>query len=179
MFIISVPAGDGGYARDARLEAPSSLAVAPNGTLYIADLGNIRIRSMSANRPQLSPSGLYELASVVDRELYLFGPNGTHLYTKHLITGHFLYNFTYLASGHLSGVVTRDGGALHVRRDAGGTPLWLVAQRGQIHWLTVSNSRLLKRVSAQGHDIAQLSYHGNSGLLATKTDENGWTTVYE
>ncbi|KAF7707190.1 teneurin-1-like isoform X3 [Silurus meridionalis] len=171
--------GDGSYARDARLEAPSSLAVAPNGTLYIADLGNIRIRSMSTNQPQLNEAEMYAIASVVDQELYLFSHNGTHLHTKHLITGDFLYNFTYSVNQHLSAVISRDGSAIHVRRDANGIPLWLVAPRGQVHWLTISNSHLLKRVSTQGHDIAQLTYHGNTGLLATKTDENGWTTVYE
>uniref|UniRef100_A0A8B9K676 Teneurin transmembrane protein 1 n=1 Tax=Astyanax mexicanus TaxID=7994 RepID=A0A8B9K676_ASTMX len=171
--------GDGGYARDARLEAPSSLAVAPNGTLYIADLGNIRIRAMSANRPQPNAAGLFEIASVVDQELYMFSLNGTHLHTKHLITGDYLYNFSYSADGQLSAVVGRDGSAVHVRRDANGLPLWLVAPRGQVHWLTVSNSRVLKRISAQGHDIAQLTYHGSTGLLATKSDENAWTTVYE
>ncbi|KAI4886913.1 hypothetical protein NFI96_030427, partial [Prochilodus magdalenae] len=171
--------GDGGYARDARLEAPSSLAVAPNGTLYIADLGNIRIRAMSINRPHPNPAGLFEIASVVDQELYLFSLNGTHLHTKHLITRDYLYNFSYSADGQLSAVVGRDGSIIHVRRDANGLPLWLVAPRGQVHWLTVSNSRVLKRVSAQGHDIAQLTYHGSTGLLATKSDENAWTTVYE
>uniref|UniRef100_A0A4W4DY40 Teneurin transmembrane protein 1 n=1 Tax=Electrophorus electricus TaxID=8005 RepID=A0A4W4DY40_ELEEL len=172
--------GDGGYARDARLEAPSALVVAPNGTLYIADLGNIRIRAMSPNRPQPNAADLYEVASVADQELYLFGPNGTHLNTRNLITGDHVYNFSYGADGRLSGVLGRDaGGGVHVRRDAGGLPLWLVAPRGQVLWLAVSSSRVLKRVSAQGHDVAQLTYHSNSGLLATKSDENGWTTVYE
>ncbi|XP_013877523.1 teneurin-1 [Austrofundulus limnaeus] len=64
--------GDGGYARDARLKAPSSLAVAPNGTLYIADLGNIRIRAVSPNQPQPGPGGLVEISSPQDRELYVF-----------------------------------------------------------------------------------------------------------
>ncbi|XP_030621470.1 teneurin-1-like [Chanos chanos] len=171
--------GDGGYARDARLESPSSLAVGPNGTLYIADLGNIRIRAVSPNRPQLSAAGTYEIASVVDQELYVFSANGTHLHTKNLITGDYMYNFTYTADGRLGAVIGRDGNAVHVRRDTNGTPLWLVAPGGQVYWLTVSNSHALKRVSAQGHDIAQLTYHGNSGLLATKSNENGWTTVYE
>ncbi|XP_076878792.1 teneurin-1-like isoform X2 [Brachyhypopomus gauderio] len=172
--------GDGGYARDARLEAPSALAVAPNGTLYIADLGNIRIRAVTANRPQPNAAGLYEVASVADQEVYLFGPNGTHLHTRNLITGDRVYNFSYGADGRLSGVLGREGGGgLHVRRDAGGLPLWLVGPRGQVLWLAVSSGRVLKRVSAQGHDVAQLTYHGNSGLLATKSDENGWTTVYE
>lgn len=69
MFLLS---GDGGYARDARLKAPSSLAVAPNGTLYIADLGNIRIRAVSPNQPYPSPAGLVEISSPLDQELYLF-----------------------------------------------------------------------------------------------------------
>lgn len=66
------PPGDGGYARDARLKAPSSLAVAPNGTLYIADLGNIRIRAVSPNQPQPNSVGLVEISSPLDQELYLF-----------------------------------------------------------------------------------------------------------
>lgn len=134
---------------------------------------------MSANRPQPNAAGMYEIASVMDQELYLFSLNGTHLHTKHLITGDHLYNFSYSADGQLSAGVGRDGNAVHVRRDANGMPLWLVAPRGQVHWLTVSNSQVLKRVSAQGHDIAQLTYHGSTGLLATKSDENAWTTVYE
>lgn len=64
--------GDAGYARDARLKAPSSLAVAPNGTLYIADLGNIRIRAVSPNQPQPNSGGLVEISSPLDQELYLF-----------------------------------------------------------------------------------------------------------
>ncbi|XP_046872433.1 teneurin-1-like isoform X2 [Hypomesus transpacificus] len=171
--------GDGGYARDARLKAPSSLAVAPNGTLYIADLGNIRVRAVSPNQPQPSPAGLLEISSPLDQELYLFSQNGSHLSTKHLITGHFLYNFSYSADSFLSGVLGRDGRGLQVRRDARGVPLWLALPGGQVYWLSLSNSGMLRKVSAQSHDIAHLTYHGNTGLLATKSNENSWTTVYE
>uniref|UniRef100_A0A672JPX9 Teneurin transmembrane protein 1 n=1 Tax=Salarias fasciatus TaxID=181472 RepID=A0A672JPX9_SALFA len=171
--------GDGGYARDARLKAPSSLAVAPNGTLYIADLGNIRIRAVSPNQPQPNPTGLVEISSPLDQELYLFSQNGSHMYTKHLITGHYLYNFSYGADGQLSGLTSRDGRGLQVRRDARGVPLWLALPGGQVYWLSLSNSGTLRKVSAQGHDIAHISYHGNTGLLSTKSDENSWTTVYE
>uniref|UniRef100_A0A8C4HPG2 Teneurin-2 n=1 Tax=Dicentrarchus labrax TaxID=13489 RepID=A0A8C4HPG2_DICLA len=171
--------GDGGYARDARLKAPSSLAVAPNGTLYIADLGNIRIRAVSPNQPQPSPAGLVEISSPLDQELYLFSQNGSHMYTKHLITGQYLYNFSYGTDGQLSGLICRDGHGLQVRRDAHGVPLWLALPGGQVYWLSLSNSGTLRKVSAQGHDIAHITYHGNTGLLATKSDENSWTTVYE
>ncbi|KAL2077775.1 hypothetical protein ACEWY4_027279 [Coilia grayii] len=190
-------AGDGGYARDGRLEAPSALAVSPNGTLYIADLGNIRIRSVSPNRPRpITPAGLYEVPSLADKELYVFSANGTHLHTRHLITGDFLFNFTYdSAEGRLSAVVASNGQAVQVRREGGGgggggsggtgstgaAPLWLAVPGGQVFWLSISvaGGRALKRVSAQGHDVAHLSYHGGTGLLATKSNENGWTTVYE
>lgn len=46
--------GDG-YAKDARLNCPSSLVVSPDGTLYVADLGNIRIRAIRRNQP---PTGM-------------------------------------------------------------------------------------------------------------------------
>ncbi|XP_072573657.1 teneurin-1-like isoform X1 [Paramormyrops kingsleyae] len=171
--------GDGGYARDARLKAPSSLAVSPDGTLYIADLGNIRIRALSPNRPHLNSASMFEIASSVDQELYLFSPNGTHLHTKNLITGDYIHNFTYSSDGHVSTVIGSNSNSIHVRRDANGVPLWLVVPGGQVYWLTISNNGALKRVSAQGHDLAQVTYHGNSGLLATKSNENGWTMVYE
>ncbi|KAI1902722.1 hypothetical protein AGOR_G00018940 [Albula goreensis] len=171
--------GDGGYARDAKLKAPSSLAVSPDGTLYIADLGNIRIRALSRNRPHLNAKNMYEVASSVDQELYLFSANGTHLHTRSLITGDYIYNFTYSAERDVSTAVGSNGNAVHIRRDANGVPLWLVVPGGQVYWLTISNSGALKRVSALAHDLAQITYHGNSGLLATKSNENGWTTVYE
>ncbi|XP_062341689.1 teneurin-1 isoform X1 [Osmerus eperlanus] len=171
--------GDGGYARDAKLKAPSSLAVSPNGTLYISDLGNIRIRALSPNRPRLGPPGVYQVTSVVDQELYLFSANGTHLHTLSLVTSDYLYNFTYTGDGQLTSVVAGDGSTVHVRRDAHAMPLWLLVPGGQVYWLTVSNAGLLKKVSALAHDLAQISYHGNSGLLATMSNENAWTTVYE
>ncbi|KAJ8348239.1 hypothetical protein SKAU_G00268280 [Synaphobranchus kaupii] len=171
--------GDGGYGRDGKLKAPSSLAVSPDGTLYIADLGNIRIRALSRNRPRLNPRNMYEIASAVDQELYLFSANGTHLHTRSLITGDYVYNFTYSAERDVSTAVGGNGNAVHIRRDANGVPLWLVVPGGQVYWLTISNSGSLQRVSALAHNLAEITYHGNLGLLATKSNENSWTTIYE
>ncbi|KAL2095166.1 hypothetical protein ACEWY4_009885 [Coilia grayii] len=171
--------GDGGYARDAKLKSPSSLAVSPNGTLYIADLGNVRVRAVTSNSPRLNRLRQYEISSVVDQELYLFSANGTHLHTRSLVTGDYLYNFTYGPEGHLSAVTASNGGSVHVRRDANGVPLWLLVPGGQVYWLTLGSTGTLKRVSALAHDLAQISYYGNTGLLATVSNENAWTTVYE
>ncbi|XP_078268670.1 teneurin-1 isoform X1 [Rhinoraja longicauda] len=171
--------GDGGYAKDGKLKTPTSLAVSPDGTLYIADLANIRIRAVTRNKPRYSRSNLYEVASPADQELYLFNVNGTHLNTLNLITGDYIYNFSYNNNGDVSTISGNNGNSLHIRRDANGAPLWLVVPGGQVYWLTISNNGALKRVSTYGNDLAMLTYHGNTGLLATKNNENGWTTVYE
>ncbi|XP_048461254.1 teneurin-1-like [Rhincodon typus] len=171
--------GDGSYAKDAKLKTPTSLAVSPDGTLYIADLANIRIRAVSRNKPRYNHLNVYEVASPADQELYLFNINGTHLNTLNLITGDYVYNFSYTNEGDLSSITGNNGDSLHIRRDANGTPLWLVVPGGQVYWLTISNNGALKRVSAKGLDLAMMTYHGNTGLLATKNNENGWTTVYE
>ncbi|XP_026948136.1 teneurin-1 [Sagmatias obliquidens] len=171
--------GDGGYAKDAKMKAPSSLAVSPDGTLYVADLGNVRIRTISKNQAHLNDMNLYEIASPADQELYQFTVNGTHLHTLNLITRDYVYNFTYNAEGDLGAITSNNGNSVHIRRDASGMPLWLVVPGGQVYWLTISSNGVLKRVSAQGYNLALMTYPGNTGLLATKSNENGWTTVYE
>ncbi|XP_053129531.1 teneurin-1 isoform X11 [Hemicordylus capensis] len=171
--------GDGGYAKDAKLKAPSSLAVSPDSTLYIADLGNIRIRAVSRNKAHLNDMNIYEIASPADQELYQFTSNGTHLHTLNLITRDYMYNFTYNGEGELGTVTNSNGNSVHIRRDASGLPLWLVMPGGQVYWLTISSNGILKRVYAQGYNLALMTYPGTTGLLATKSNEYGWTTVYE
>ncbi|XP_039427734.1 teneurin-1 isoform X2 [Corvus cornix cornix] len=171
--------GDGGYAKDAKLKAPSSLAVSPDDTLYVADLGNVRIRAVSRNKAHLSDTNLYEIASPADQELYQFTINGTHLHTLNLITRDYIYNFSYSGEGDVGTITSSNGNSVHIRRDTSGLPLWVVVPGGQVYWLTISSNGVLKRVYAQGYNLALMTYPGNTGLLATKSDENGWTTVYE
>uniref|UniRef100_A0A669PTD7 Teneurin-1 n=1 Tax=Phasianus colchicus TaxID=9054 RepID=A0A669PTD7_PHACC len=171
--------GDGGYAKDAKLKAPSSLAVSPDDTLYVADLGNVRIRAISRNKAHLSDTNMYEIASPADQELYQFTINGTHLHTLNLITRDYIYNFTYSGEGDVVTITSSNGNSVHIRRDTSGLPLWVVVPGGQVYWLTISSNGVLKRVYAQGYNLALMTYPGNTGLLATKSDENGWTTVYE
>ncbi|XP_058886957.1 teneurin-4 isoform X1 [Acipenser ruthenus] len=171
--------GDDGYAKDAKLNAPSSLAVSPDGELFIADLGNIRIRYVRKNKPFLNPHNLYEVSSPIDEELYLFDTNGSHIYTQSLITGDYLYNITYVGNGDIGSVTDNNGNTVNIRRDATGLPLWLVVPDGQVYWVTIGTNSALKSVTAQGHELAMMTYHGSSGLLAAKSNENGWTTFYE
>ncbi|XP_060740656.1 teneurin-3 isoform X1 [Tachysurus vachellii] len=170
--------GDG-FAKDARLNAPSSLVVTPDGTLYVADLGNIRIRAIGTNKPQLDAHGLYEVASTAEQEVYMFDSNGTHQHTANLVTGDFKYNFSYSNDGDLTSITDSHGNTLRIRRDANRQPVRIVAPDNQVVWLNIGSNGALKSLGTQGRDLVMLTYHGNSGLLATKITSNGWTTFYD
>ncbi|XP_030643753.1 teneurin-3 isoform X2 [Chanos chanos] len=170
--------GDG-YAKDARLNAPSSLVVSPDGTLYVADLGNIRIRAVRQNRPSQGLSGLYEVASPASQELYVFDINGTHQYTMSLVTGDYKYNFSYSNEDDVTAVTDSSGNTLRVRRDPNRMPVRIVAPDNQVIWLTIGTNGGLKTLTTQGQELVLFTYHGNSGLLATKSIQIGWTTFYD
>ncbi|XP_059765675.1 teneurin-3 isoform X2 [Balaenoptera ricei] len=170
--------GDG-YAKDAKLSAPSSLAASPDGTLYVADLGNIRIRAVSKNKPLLNSMNFYEVASPTDQELYIFDINGTHQYTVSLVTGDYLYNFSYSNDNDITAVTDSNGNTLRIRRDPNRMPVRVVSPDNQVIWLTIGTNGCLKSMTAQGLELVLLTYHGNSGLLATKSDETGWTTFFD
>uniref|UniRef100_A0A8C5CTY5 Teneurin transmembrane protein 3 n=1 Tax=Gadus morhua TaxID=8049 RepID=A0A8C5CTY5_GADMO len=163
--------GDG-YAKDARLNCPSSLVVSPDGTLYVADLGNIRIRAV--RRPSS-----YEVASPASQELYVFDSNGTHQFTMSLVTGDYKYNFSYSNEEDVTAVTDSSGNTLRIRRDTNRMPVRVVAPDNQVIWLTIGTNGGLKSLTAQGQELVLFSYHGNSGLLATKSIQIGWTTFYD
>ncbi|XP_014902034.1 teneurin-3 isoform X3 [Poecilia latipinna] len=174
--------GDG-YAKDARLSGPSSLVVSPDGTLYVADLGNIRIRAIRRNQPRTgslaSGPSSYEVASPASQELYVFDSNGTHQFTMSLITGDFKYNFSYSNEEDVTAVTDSSGNTLRVRRDTNRMPVRVVAPDNQVIWLTIGTNGGLKSLTAQGQELVLFTYHGNSGLLATKSIQIGWTTFYD
>ncbi|XP_070089038.1 teneurin-2 isoform X5 [Equus caballus] len=171
--------GDDAYATDAILNSPSSLAVAPDGTIYIADLGNIRIRAVSKNKPVLNAFNQYEAASPGEQELYVFNADGIHQYTVSLVTGEYLCNFTYSADNDVTELIDNNGNSLKIRRDSSGMPRHLLMPDNQIITLTVGTNGGLKVVSAQNLELGLMTYDGNTGLLATKSDETGWTTFYD
>uniref|UniRef100_A0A8D2DBB7 Teneurin-2 n=1 Tax=Sciurus vulgaris TaxID=55149 RepID=A0A8D2DBB7_SCIVU len=171
--------GDEAYATDAILNSPSSLAVAPDGTIYIADLGNIRIRAVSKNKPVLNAFNQYEAASPGEQELYVFNAEGIHQSTVSLVTGEYLYNFTYSADNDVTELTDNNGNSLKIRRDSSGLPRHLLMPDNQIITLTVGTNGGLKVVSTQNLELGLMTYDGNTGLLATKSDETGWTTFYD
>uniref|UniRef100_A0A673WCY5 Teneurin transmembrane protein 2 n=1 Tax=Salmo trutta TaxID=8032 RepID=A0A673WCY5_SALTR len=185
--------GDDGYAPDSGLNSPASLAVSPDGTLFIADLNNIRIRAVRANRPGPSASGAgsgsmmgqYEVASPQEQELYVFNGDGQHLQTVSLVTGEPLYNFTYGPDRELAMVVDNCNNTVRVRREglgqggSSGLLRLVLLPENQVVTLGLDPAGGLRSVSTQGQEVALLGYSESTGLLATKADETGWTTFYQ
>lgn len=86
-------AGDGGPAVEAQLELPYGLAASPDGSLYIADRGNHRIRKVRTDGTITTVIGdgdcaspqegqLAADASVCDPESVALGPDGTLYFTE-------------------------------------------------------------------------------------------------
>uniref|UniRef100_A0AAJ7SKG2 Teneurin-4-like n=1 Tax=Petromyzon marinus TaxID=7757 RepID=A0AAJ7SKG2_PETMA len=112
--------GDGGSARDARLHSPTALAFCPDGSLYIADLGNVRVRvvrepgpmrestsstssstsstsssTSSTSSSSSTSSGRLLVPLPAEQELLVFSAAGRHLSTRSLVTGATLLSFSY------------------------------------------------------------------------------------
>lgn len=75
--------------------------------------------AVSASPPRLVPpgslpSGLgsYEVACPTSQELYVFDVNGTHQFTMSLVTGDYMYNFSYRLVGGQRSSITRIERAL-------------------------------------------------------------------
>lgn len=171
--------GDESFAADANLNTPASLAVSPDGTLYIAELNNIRVRSVRANQPLMNAVGQYELGSALEQELYVFTEDGLHKQTLSLVTGLALYNFSYGADGELVSVTDSSNNTLKIRREAGGVVRLLLLPENQVVTLGTDASGNLRSVSALNQEVALLTYTTNTELLASKADESGWTNFYE
>jgi YD repeat-containing protein len=80
-------------------------------------------------------------------QAYAFDENGRHLRTVDAETGVIVYRFGYDTNGRLTTVTHADGNVTLIQRDAGGTPVALVAPGGQITTLTLGSDGYLARAA--------------------------------
>jgi RHS repeat-associated protein len=169
-------AGDGGPAANAQFYGPEGLAVAPDGTLYVADRWNGRIRAIRSTVPS-AVGGVFSVASASGDSLFVFDGNGRHLRTLDAVTGVTLFSFAYDASGALASVTDRDGLVTAIERDGTGRPTAIVAPHGQRTLLAVDDGGYLSRITnPAGGEVALTSDAG--GLLRTYTDPRGFVHTF-
>ncbi|MCK5082538.1 MAG: hypothetical protein KAR31_06490, partial [Candidatus Omnitrophica bacterium] len=78
--------GDGGPAAAARINGPNDITISPDGSLYIADTNNHRIRRVDLTFPGYNTQNIV-IASKDGNQVYHFDPNGRHQRTVNALTG--------------------------------------------------------------------------------------------
>ena len=184
--IISTIAGDGtggGYAGDngpagaAKMGHPSGLAVAPDGTIYLADGENNRVRAV---RPSLPGAVLTDIAtpSPSGDEVYLFNRNGRHLSTFDALTGARTALFAYDTAGRLQSVTDVDGRVTTVERDSTGRPQAMVAPGGRRTTLTTNTDGYVTGIHEGTGRTTTVAYADAGGLIASWTDPDGRASTF-
>ena len=128
--------GDGGPSPSAKMDNIYSISVAPDGSLFLVDTFNNRIRQVGAGMPGFSGDDI-ALASEDGSMVYQFDRSGRHLKTVNAMTGADIYSFGY-ANNLLVSITDGDGNVTSIERDGSGKPTAIVAPFGQRTTLTLT-----------------------------------------
>ncbi len=160
--------GDGGYATSASFGFYYTVAISPDGSIYIADTDNNRIRRVTSYFPSVSTTDI-SIPSEDSSQLYIFNSSGKHQRTVNAMTGATIFTFNYDTNGKLTTVTDGSGNITTITRDASGNPTTIVAPFGQRTALTLDTNGYLASVTDPGNNTTRMTY-SDSGLMATFTD---------
>jgi YD repeat-containing protein len=167
--------GDGGPATRSRLNEVLGVTVGLDGSLYVADWFNQRVRRVTSALPGFSVSEVL-VPSEDGQELYVFNGGGRHLRTLHALTGAVLYDFAYDADFMLATVTDGSGNVSTIQR-IGGAPTAIVGPDGQTTTLLLDGSGFLASITNPAGEAFQF-ISTPDGLLIALTNPRGFTTTF-
>ncbi len=163
--------GDGGPAIEARLDRPRDVAVGPDGSLYIGDSQNLRVRRVAPGGLSTTASGDVLVASANENRVFIFSSASRHLSTRHAATGEALYTFERDSDGRLIAVRDGDDNTTAIERNAAGNATAIIAPDGQRTELTVDADSHLTTLTDPAGATWSMQYTENG--LMTRIEKPG------
>jgi RHS repeat-associated protein len=147
------------------------LDLGPDGSLYIADTNNHRVRQVKKLLPS---AGVADLAipSEDGKRIYGFDASGRHLNTLNPLTGAVIHQFQYDPLGRLAQLTDGNGNITLVERDAIGNPTAIVGPLGQRTHLGLNANGYLEAITNPASETYRFSYTAD-GLLSSVTTPKG------
>ncbi|MHB9000599.1 MAG: IPT/TIG domain-containing protein [Thermoanaerobaculia bacterium] len=168
--------GDGGPALAARMNSPTHAVPAPDGSVYVADASNRRIRRLSPSLPRFN-RGDTIVPSSDARAVYIFDSAGRHLRTVDALTGTAVWTFAYDSEGRLVSATDAPGLTTRFERNMGGELTAVVAPSGERTTVAVDADGYLSAISYGDGSTARFEYAAG-GLLSRLTTPRGHATTF-
>lgn len=178
----SCPTRAFGRAPETLLSSISAISTSPDGGLYVADKGSLRILLVQPYLPSKNEHNKYEIAFPERQEIYVFNKYGQHINTRNILTGNEKYKFSYNVNtsyGKLSTITDASGNKIAFLRDYNNIENTIENAHGLKCRVKMTQHGLLEEFEAADRMKTIFTYSGSTGLLTSRIDSAGQTFIYK
>ena len=169
-------------ATKAQLLHPLAVTLTPDDVVHVSDVRLRQVRSIVPTLP-LKTNNMYEIIEAQTQEKFVFNQFGQHVATQHLVTGSFLYNFTYHSNtyhGVINKVTDAADNHLLIQRDFATQVQALVTSSGSRCALTIDETMgMLESFTTPDNFTTSYTYLHELRLIESKRTSAGVTSLFE